>query len=83
MRENLFCAEEIDSLPFAEMGPVVEVKANKLENDSYIEYTIIIPKSNLIEYKSFKYQLQDVENPNLYRDIFDYEDVPIIAFNHR
>ena len=41
------------------------------------------PKSNLIEYKSFKYQLQDVENPNLYRDIFDYEDVPIIAFNHR
>ena len=23
LRENLFCAEEIDSLPFTEMGPVV------------------------------------------------------------
>ncbi len=40
-------------------------------------------KTNLLEYKSFKYSLQDVEEPNLYRDIFDYDSVPRVVFNHR
>jgi len=41
------------------------------------------PKTNLIEENIFKYSLQDVKDPNLYRDVFDYEDVPLISFNHR
>ncbi len=40
-------------------------------------------KTNLLEQKSYKYQLQDIENPNLYRDVFPYDEVPKISFNHR
>ena len=43
----------------------------------------ISDKSNLLEQKSYKYSLQDIENPNLYREIYTYEDVPKVAFNHR
>ncbi len=40
-------------------------------------------KSNLLEQGIYKYSLQDVDEPNLYRDIFSYEDVPKVVFNHR
>ena len=40
-------------------------------------------KTNLLEIKDYKYSLQDVENPNLYREIYTYDEVPKIAFNHR
>lgn len=40
-------------------------------------------KSNLLEQASYKYSLQDIEEPNLYRDMFDYDQVPKVAFNHR
>ena len=43
----------------------------------------ISSKTNLLEQKSYKYSLQDVEEPNLYRDIYNYEEVPRVAFNHR
>ena len=40
-------------------------------------------KTNLLEQKSYKYSLQDVEEPNLQRDVFSYGTVPKVAFNHR
>ena len=40
-------------------------------------------KTNLLEQSMYKYSLQDVEEPNLYREIYTYEDVPKVAFNHR
>ena len=40
-------------------------------------------KTNLLEQKTYKYSLQDVAEPNLYRDVYPYTDVPRIAFNHR
>ena len=43
----------------------------------------ISSKTNLLEQKSYKYSLQDVAEPNLYRDVYPYTDVPRIAFNHR
>ncbi|MBE6933001.1 MAG: 2-isopropylmalate synthase [Ruminococcaceae bacterium] len=43
----------------------------------------ISSKSNLLEQKNYKYSLQDVAEPNLYREIYDYNTVPKIAFNHR
>lgn len=43
----------------------------------------ISKKSNLLEQKSYKYNLQDIKNPNLYRDIYNYEEVPKVPFNHR
>ena len=41
------------------------------------------PHSNLIEQSQYKYSLQDVDEPNLYRDIYPYDEVPKVAFNHR
>ncbi len=43
----------------------------------------ISPKTNLLEQKTYKYSLQDVTEPVLYREIYTYKDVPMIAFNHR
>ena len=40
-------------------------------------------KTNLLEQKSYKYQLQDIPDPNLYRDIYPYDHVPRVSFNHR
>ncbi len=40
-------------------------------------------KSNLIMQAKYKYDLQDVEEPNLYREIYDYSHIPKIAFNMR
>ncbi len=40
-------------------------------------------KTNLLEQDTYKYSLQDIEEPNLYRDFYSYDDVPRIAFNHR
>ena len=40
-------------------------------------------KTNLLEQKSYKYSLQDVSEPNLYRDLYNYDDVPKVSFNHR
>ena len=42
----------------------------------------ISSKTNLLEQNTYKYSLQDVAEPNLYRDIYDYDTVPKIAFNH-
>ena len=40
-------------------------------------------KTNLLEDKIYNYSLQDVEKPQLYREIFDYEHVPKVVFNNR
>ena len=39
--------------------------------------------SNLLEQHQYRYSLQDVEDPNLYRDIYPYTEIPKVAFNHR
>ncbi len=43
----------------------------------------ISPHTNLLEQNSYRYSLQDVKDPNLYRDIYPYTEVPRISFNHR
>ncbi len=43
----------------------------------------ISPKTNLLEQTNYRYALQDVAEPNLYREIYDYESVPKVTFNHR
>ncbi|MBQ4324571.1 MAG: 2-isopropylmalate synthase, partial [Clostridia bacterium] len=40
-------------------------------------------QSNLLEVTQYRYSLQDVEEPNLYRVIYPYTEVPKIVFNHR
>ena len=43
----------------------------------------ISKKTNLLEQNDYKYSLQDVAEPNLYRDIYNYEEVPRVSFNYR
>ena len=43
----------------------------------------ISSRTNLLEQKSYRYSLQDVAEPNLQRDIYNYGTVPKVAFNHR
>lgn len=40
-------------------------------------------KTNLLEQRAYKYSLQDISEPNLQRDLYSYDEVPRIAFNHR
>lgn len=40
-------------------------------------------RTNLIEQAIYKFNLQDVAEPNLYREIFPYTEIPRITFNHR
>ncbi len=40
-------------------------------------------KSNQLMQSKYQYDLQDVTEPNLYREIYDYEHIPKITFNNR
>lgn len=40
-------------------------------------------KTNKLEQDPYRYQLQSVENPELFREMFPYTETPKIAFNYR
>ena len=40
-------------------------------------------RTNTLYLDEYQYELQDVESPNLYRDLFPYDSVPRCPFNHR
>jgi len=40
-------------------------------------------KTNLLENESYRYELHNVEKPNLFDEYFNYRHVPKVAFNHR
>ena len=40
-------------------------------------------RTNLIEQAVYKFNLQDIPKPNLYRKIFSYKEIPKVTFNHR
>lgn len=50
------------------------------ENDIKVAYS---DHTHLIEQSAYRYSLQERDEPNLYRPLFDYESVPKITFNHR
>ena len=43
----------------------------------------ISKKTNLLEENDYRYSLQDVAEPVLYRDVYSPAEVPKVAFNHR
>ena len=57
-----------------------KTRASEHEENFDIQYS---PKSNLLEHANYRYQLQERDTPNLYRYMFDYENVPKVVFNHR
>ncbi|MDR0486212.1 MAG: 2-isopropylmalate synthase [Elusimicrobiota bacterium] len=38
-------------------------------------------KTNKLEFESYHHELQDVKSPNLFRETFQYDEIPKIAFN--
>jgi len=40
-------------------------------------------RTNLLERTEFVYPLQDVNEPNLFRNLFSYSEIPKVVFNHR
>jgi isopropylmalate/homocitrate/citramalate synthase len=46
-------------------------------------YYNINEKTNLLERNTDRYILQNVDEPNLYRSLFTYDEIPRVAFNHR
>ncbi len=44
---------------------------------------VLSPHSHLLETKSYRYALQDIAEPQLYRDVYSYDTVPKVGFNHR
>lgn len=40
-------------------------------------------RTNTLEQSQYLYSLQDVATPNLYREIYSYDEIPKCAFNHR
>ncbi len=55
----------------------IKQDVEKRDSVKYNEHT------NLLERCEFKYSLQDIDNPHLFRNIFPYDGIPKIAFNHR
>lgn len=41
------------------------------------------PSSNLLEQDPYEYELQDVSEAQLFRDIYPYDEIPKTPFNHR
>lgn len=41
------------------------------------------PQNNLLQLEEHMYQLVDVDTPNVFRNLFPYDEVPKIAFNDR
>lgn len=44
---------------------------------------INVDKWNVLQENDYRFSFQDVEEPQLFRDMFDYDSVPKITFNHR
>ncbi len=40
-------------------------------------------RTNTLEEEYYRYELQDTDEPNLFREIYSYVEVPKIVFNHR
>ena len=48
-----------------------------------IPYLTYSNQTNLLEQSAYRYSLQDRDEPNLQRYLFDYDTIPKVSFNHR
>ena len=51
--------------------------------DSESRRLVFSETTNLLEQAAYRYELQERAEPNLYRNLFDYDSIPKISFNHR
>ena len=40
-------------------------------------------KTNLLEMEAYNYMVQDVDKPNLFREFYEYVEIPKVGFNFR
>ncbi|MBR7088216.1 MAG: 2-isopropylmalate synthase, partial [Mogibacterium sp.] len=55
---------------------------DELENKK-VRRTRISSKTNLLEMEAVNYEVQDIDKPNLFREFFEYVEVPKVGFNFR
>lgn len=48
-----------------------------------MDKVILNKKTNLLEQDAYNYTIQDVEKPNLFREFFEYSEIPKVSFNFR
>ena len=40
-------------------------------------------RTNLLDFDTYEYELQEVDRPELFREMFPYTEVPKVAYNYR
>ena len=55
---------------------------DELDN-SKTRRTKLSPRTNLLEMEAVHYQVQDIPEPNLFREFFEYTEIPKVGFNFR
>ena len=57
---------------------------NEIEmEDSTKRRTRLNERTNLLEMENHHYEVQDIPDPNLYREFFEYTEIPKVGFNFR
>ena len=57
---------------------------NEIEMDDITKRrTRLNEKTNLLEMENHHYEVQDIPDPNLYREFFEYTEIPKVGFNFR
>lgn len=54
-----------------------------MSNREVTNEVYLSPSHHILEEHSYNYQLQDVDEPQLFRNFFDYTSIPKVAFNFR
>ncbi len=60
-----------------------ETESQKGEEDMDNRPVVMNQHTNLLELEEHIYHLEDVEVPNVFRNLFPYDEIPKIAFNNR
>ena len=56
----------------------------EMDNENFQNRPVSLnPRNNLLEIEEHMYILEDVEKPNVFRNMFPYSEVPKIPFNDR
>ena len=40
-------------------------------------------RTNLLDFDTYEYELQEVDRPEMFREMFPYTEVPKVAYNYR
>ncbi len=67
---------------------MLEAKVMKTRDEIEMEditkrRTRLNEKTNLLEMENHHYEVQDIPDPNLYREFFEYTEIPKVGFNFR